>query len=101
MHVVAYRKELGERYPDLPGALFEFFEAARTLAQRRWNDPNWSLLLWGKQSLENQHRLTERDPWTNGLEANRKNIQDFARYSHEQGLTRRVLSPEELFASIG
>jgi len=100
MHVVAFKQELAERYPQLPPALFSIFEDARKLARRRWNDPNWSLLLWGKQELEREAGLQEKDPWSNGLEANRKNIGDFARYSQEQGLTRRLLTPEELFVGI-
>lgn len=100
MHVAAFKRELAERYPELPRALFDAFEQARSLARRRWNDPNWSLLMWGKHELEWQAMLSERDPWANGLEANRKNIQDFVRYSHEQGLIRRLLAPEELFVEI-
>jgi 4,5-dihydroxyphthalate decarboxylase len=101
MHVVAYKKELGERHPELPQALFDVFEESRKLARQRWNDPNWSLLMWGKQELERESGAAERDPWINGLQANCKNIEDFAQYSHEQGLTRRALKPEELFAAVG
>jgi 4,5-dihydroxyphthalate decarboxylase len=101
MHVVAYKKELTDAYPELPQALFDVFDEARKLARRRWNDPNWSLLMWGKQDLERESGVTERDPWTNGQQANRKNIEDFVRYSNEQGLTRRALTPEELFGGIG
>jgi 4,5-dihydroxyphthalate decarboxylase len=50
--------------------------------------------------LERQNTLCSFDPWKNGLEANRKNIERFALYSHEQGLTKRRLTPEELFVSI-
>ena len=100
MHVVAFKREVAVRYPGLPQALFDVFEDARKLARRRWNDPNWSLLLWGKQELERETQIQARDPWSNGLEANRKNIGDFVGYSHEQGLIRRLLSPEELFADI-
>lgn len=101
MHVAAFQSEVAERHPELPRALFEVFEQARALARRRWNDPNWSMLLWGKQELEREAAQQQRDPWTNGLEANRTNIQDFATYSHEQGLIRRPLTPEELFVGIG
>jgi 4,5-dihydroxyphthalate decarboxylase len=100
MHVAAYRRAVAERHPELPRALFDAFEAARRLARERWNDPNWSLLLWGKQELEREAELQARDPWQNGLAANRKNIEDFVTYSHEQGLIRRQLIPEELFAPI-
>lgn len=100
MHVVAFQTSSLERCPELPRALYDAFERARHLARERWNDPNWSLLLWGKQELERQLAQLDRDPWANGLEANRKNIQDFVQYSHEQGLIRRLLTPDELFVSL-
>lgn len=100
MHVVAYKQDLGDRYPELPRALFEIFEESRRLARVRWDDPNWSLLLWGRQELERQMGLCGFDPWENGLEVNRKNIERFAAYSNEQGLTHRRLSPEELFTAV-
>jgi 4,5-dihydroxyphthalate decarboxylase len=100
MHVLAYKKELAQRYPELPLALFEIFEQARQRATQRWVDPNWSMVMWGRRELERQNQLCSFDPWENGLEANRKNIERFALYSHEQGLTKRRLTPEELFVAI-
>jgi 4,5-dihydroxyphthalate decarboxylase len=100
MHVLAFKQELKERYPELPTALFQLFEQARRKARERWNDPNWSMLLWGRRELERQEKLCNFDPWQNGLEPNRKNIERFALYSYEQGLSRRQWQPEELFVAI-
>jgi len=100
MHVLAFKRELSERYPELPAALFQLFEQARRKALQRWNDPNWSMLLWGRRELEREKKLCTFDPWCNGLEPNRKNIERFALYSHEQGLSRRQWTPEELFVPI-
>jgi 4,5-dihydroxyphthalate decarboxylase len=100
MHVLAFKRELGEQNPELPRALYDIFETARQRALQRWADPNWSVVIWGRQELERQNRLCHFDPWRNGLEANRKNIERFSLYSFEQGLTRRRLAPEELFVAI-
>lgn len=100
MHVLAFNKELAERHPELPRALYDVFEQARQRAAQRWVDPNWSMLLWGRREMERQNTFCPFDPWRNGLEANRKNIERFALYSHEQGLTKRHLAPEELFVAI-
>jgi len=100
MHVLAFKRELSGRYPELPAALFQLFEQARRKALLRWNDPNWSMLLWGRRELERQKTLCDSDPWQNGLEPNRKNIERFALYSHEQGLSRRRWTAEELFVPI-
>ena len=100
MHVLAFKRELNERHPELPKALFELFEQARRKALQRWNDPNWSLLLWGRRELERQERVYTVDPWRNGLEFNRMNIERFALHSYEQGLSRRQWAPEDLFVAI-
>lgn len=100
MHVLAFKKELAEQHPELPKALYDVFEEARQRATQRWIDPNWSMAMWGRREFERQNKLCGFDPWQNGLEANRKNIERFALYSHEQGLTRRPLTAEELFVAI-
>ena len=100
MHVLAFKKELAQQRPELPRALYDIFEQARQRAVQRWVDPNWSMVIWGRRELERQNRLFSIDPWQNGLEANRKNIERFALYSHEQGLTKRRLTAEELFVAI-
>jgi 4,5-dihydroxyphthalate decarboxylase len=100
MHVVAFKNDTAEQYPELPQALFDVFERARQLTRTRWEDPNWSLLIWGTHELERQEALCGFDPWRNGLETNRKNLERFATYSHEQGLTSRHLSPSELFVTV-
>jgi 4,5-dihydroxyphthalate decarboxylase len=38
------------------------------------------------------------DFWAYGIEANRALLETFLRYSHEQGLARRPLTVEEIFA---
>ena len=100
MHVLAFKKELAEQHPELPKALYDIFEQARQRAMQRWIDPNWSMAIWGRRELERQDKLCEFDPWQNGLKANRKNIERFALYSHEQGLTKRQLTAKELFVAI-
>jgi 4,5-dihydroxyphthalate decarboxylase len=100
MHVLAYKRELAREHPDLPQALYDIFERARKKAMQRWIDPNWSMVIWGRQELERQNQLCDFDPWRNGLEANRKNLERFLFYSHEQGLIQRPLAAAELFVPI-
>ena len=79
-HAAAFKRELAERYPELPHALFDVFETSRKLARSRWDDPNWSLLVWGRHELERQEQLLGFDPWENGIERNRENLERFALY---------------------
>ena len=37
------------------------------------------------------------EPWPYGLEANRPTLEPFLTYCHEQGVTQRKLSADELF----
>jgi 4,5-dihydroxyphthalate decarboxylase len=39
-----------------------------------------------------------KDFWPYGVEANRATLETFLRYSHEHGLARKLLTPEDLFA---
>ena len=39
------------------------------------------------------------DFWPYGLDRNRHALSTFLRYSHDQGLAKRRLAPEELFAA--
>jgi 4,5-dihydroxyphthalate decarboxylase len=53
---------------------------------------------WLTAHLEQNRALMGDDPWPYGLEPNRKAIEAFLRYHHEQGLSTRLLRAEELFA---
>jgi 4,5-dihydroxyphthalate decarboxylase len=39
------------------------------------------------------------DYWPDGLEPNRHTLETFVRYSYEQGITRRQIGVDELFAA--
>ena len=57
-----------------------------------------SMLPWLVQHVEDTEKLMGRDFWPYGLEANVHVLETFLRYSHEQGLAKRLLAPAELFA---
>ena len=73
------------------------FMQAKETCYRYWDDPNWSVLTWGRHHYEDQQRLLAPDPWPYGLARNRANLERFIGYSHEQGLIRAPMSPESLF----
>jgi 4,5-dihydroxyphthalate decarboxylase len=53
---------------------------------------------WLTAQLEEARREMGEDWWPYGLQANRSVLDTFLRYHHEQGLSKRRLAPEELFA---
>jgi 4,5-dihydroxyphthalate decarboxylase len=98
MHLIAFRDDVLERHPDAAPALLEAFEKADQITERYYDDPNWSRLAWGRLHLEEERQLLGRNLWPIGIEGNRANLERFMEYSRDQGLTRRPLLIESLFA---
>jgi len=48
--------------------------------------------------VEETRALMGDDYWSYGFARNRATLATFLRYHHEQGLSKRLLTPEELFA---
>jgi 4,5-dihydroxyphthalate decarboxylase len=97
MHVVVIREEIAAAHPWLPMAVYRLFEHARELAREYYEDPNYSMLAWGRLDVEDELRLFGRDPWENGFRRNRENVARFIRYSHDQGLMPAPCEPQALF----
>jgi 4,5-dihydroxyphthalate decarboxylase len=99
MHVMTLKKNLAARYPELPGELFRMFSASKRWAQR-WRRAIPSLVeAWPNQTLDEEKRVFESDPWAYGLEANRHVLNKFLSHCDAQGITARRITPEELFQS--
>ncbi len=98
MHVIALRADLAQARPGLARALFDLFEDARRLARSYYEDPNWSLLAWGQQDLEDERAAFGRDPWENGFRRNHATLERFVDYACDQGLIAAPFPVEDLFA---
>ena len=96
MHVVAMHPKLAEECPDLPAALLDMFAQAHEICDDYYSDPNWSRLP-AIRHLYEKSRADFRNPWINGFQANRGNLERFIQYSHDQGLIRERYEPERLF----
>ena len=57
-----------------------------------------AMLPWLTAHVEELRRNMGPDWWPYGFEPNRHVMETFLRYHHEQGLSKRKLRPEELFA---
>jgi 4,5-dihydroxyphthalate decarboxylase len=101
MHAVGIRNSLVEQHPWMAGNLFRAFSRAKEIAVADFEKLSaFALTLpW----IEAEYRATQAvlgtDIWPYGLAANRKAIDTLCRYLHEQGLTTRRMSVEELFAA--
>jgi 4,5-dihydroxyphthalate decarboxylase len=99
MHLVAIREDLVEQEPWLAGAILQMFEESFEIAKSYYEDPNWSRMLWGRHYFELERDKFEIDPWQNGFQRNRANIERFIKYSHDQGLIDAPYPADTLFAS--
>jgi 4,5-dihydroxyphthalate decarboxylase len=100
MHVVVVRRDVYERHPWVAQSLYKALAAARDEAYANLYDTSALrfMLPWLTPQLEEARELLGRDYWSYGLDANRTALETFLRYHHEQGLSRRLFTPEELFA---
>ncbi|MDT7707195.1 MAG: 4,5-dihydroxyphthalate decarboxylase [Pseudonocardiales bacterium] len=99
MHVVVLRRDVYEARPWIAGSLLSAFEQAKalTLARMAETAANPYLVPWLYDETERTKELLGPDFWSYGLGLNRPTLEVFLRYAHEQGLTGRLLTPDELF----
>jgi len=100
MHTVAIRRELYEKHRWIAQSLTKALAAAQreTYADLCQTAALKVMLPWLTAHVEETRREMGEDFWPYGLERNRKTLATFLRYSHAQGLAKRLLEPEELFA---
>jgi 4,5-dihydroxyphthalate decarboxylase len=101
MHTVVIRRALYERFPWIAGSLAKAFAAAqrKTYADLTETAALKAMLPWLVAHVEQARREMGPDWWSYGLEPNRHVLDTFLRYHREQGLSRRRLAPEALFAA--
>ena len=97
MHLIVMKRELAGMVPGLPRALIRLFDQARQLAYGYYDDSNYSLLADARTLYEQQREDFGDNLWPNGLKANRKNLEQFIAYSHDQRLIPATFPPERLF----
>ena len=100
MHIIGIRKSLVERHPWLPVSVLKAFMRAKELTVYELGQIGhlFVSLPWGVSEFEKARALMGNDYWSYGFEANKHALETFTRYHHEQGLSARKVSPEELFA---
>jgi len=99
MHLLGIRRSLAERHPWLPAAVMKAFEQAkaRALAKLRDVAATKVTLPFVEEQLLAARQLMGEDFWSYGLDANRHVLEVFLRRHHAEGLSSRLLTPEDLF----
>jgi 4,5-dihydroxyphthalate decarboxylase len=99
MHLIGVRRTLADQHPWLPAAVLKAFDRSKSLALAHLADTSATkvTLPFVEERLHEARELMGDDYWSYGLAPNRKVLETFLRHHHAQGLSSRLLKPEELF----
>jgi 4,5-dihydroxyphthalate decarboxylase len=100
MHTVALREEIYERHPWVAQSLFKAFAEAKRRCQEAMYEFSALkyMLAWSIAEMEEERELFGENLWPYGVEPNRRVLETLIQYAHEQGLIKKRLKLEELFA---
>lgn len=99
MHLLGIRKSLAEKHPWLPAAVYKAFEQSKAVALRKLGDTSATkvTLPFVEEQLRAARALMGEDFWPYGLAPNHHVLERFLQRHHAEGLSSRLLRPEELF----
>ncbi|HEY6496091.1 MAG TPA: hypothetical protein VIZ43_22655 [Trebonia sp.] len=98
MHTVVLKAEIANAFPWAPRALLDAFTEAKRLALRRLDNPRTVSLAWLRTLQDEEREVLGPDPWRYGWDdVNEQTLATFLRYSLDQGVAVRQLTPDELF----
>lgn len=99
MHTLVMRREVYDQYPFLARSLFKAFTQAKQAAYQHMYRTNALpyAMPWMISLIERTQQIMGSDPWPYGIEPNLPTLNAFLRYLCDQGLTRRLLTIDELF----
>jgi len=100
MHVLVIRRDVYERDRWVAMSLYQAFEEAKRRSMARVREFGLSHLPmpWVPDHLAQWRALAGEDFWPYGIEPNRPTLEAFFRYAHEQGVAKKRLRVEEVFA---
>ena len=97
-HMVTLRRDVYERHPWMVESLMRAFEEAKAVGAKELRGQAGIMLPWMSEFVDDVFGFFEGHPYQDGFEANYTAFKHLCQYCHEQGLTKRVVEPEELFA---
>ena len=99
MHTLALKKATWEQHPWIARSLYNAFEEARALALDELYDTD-ALRLglpWLLHHVEELWQAFGDNWWSYGVDANRSTLTALGQYVYEQGISPRVVTPEEMY----
>jgi 4,5-dihydroxyphthalate decarboxylase len=102
MHAVAIKRDVAQQNPWLAEAVFNAYSQAKQMSYKHMAKAAWlyDMLPWYGQEFEETRALMGDNFYSYGIKPNRKTLEALFRYSHQQGLSSRELTVEELFDPV-
>jgi 4,5-dihydroxyphthalate decarboxylase len=99
MHTLGIRRSLAEEHPWLPVAVLKAFERSKAIALSKLGDTSAAkvTLPFVEDQLRAARLMMGEDYWSYGLEPNRGVLTRFLQRHQAEGLSARLLAPEDLF----
>jgi len=99
MHIITVQKHVLDANPWVARNLFNAFVESKRRSLERLLDPAVSRypLAWLPSYARKMQTLFDGDPFPYGIEENRPTLEQFMRYTFEQGIAKRLAKPEEIF----
>jgi 4,5-dihydroxyphthalate decarboxylase len=102
MHAIVIQRPVYEQNRWIARALMAAFQQAKDQATRQYRAAVQFfgapfMVPWLAALLEENRALMGDDPWPYGVEPNRKTLETYLRYHHEQGLSKRRFAIDEIF----
>ncbi len=102
MHTVVVPRELAAEHPEIVQAVYKGFCEAKDVTTEQYTKGmtfnNMAVMLpWVTKLIDDDRSLLGADWWPYGMAANRKAVDTILRYHHEQGLTKRRFTCEDIF----
>jgi len=96
---IVLREDVYREHPWAARSLYNAFSQAKDLAVNGLYDTDalHLALPWLLDHVEEAWRVFGKDFWSYGLEPNRETFTAIGQYVHDQGLSPRVVSADELF----
>ena len=99
MHAVAVRRDVLDKNPWIARNLFTAFEEAKRRSIERVQEATISLfpIPWYFEHARRGMELLGKDYFPYGIEPNRKTLEAFLKWGHEQGVCKRLVEVDEMF----
>jgi 4,5-dihydroxyphthalate decarboxylase len=100
MHLIGIRRSIYEKHPWVAVNVYNAFLRAKALAYDELGRIGHlqTTLPWPVAAFDQARAVMGGDFWSYGAQANAAEITAMTRYSHDQGLSQRLLRAEDLFA---